>query len=69
MKYNEQTEEYTLDSGRIIYANKGLLSLHADGTVYDGYDSMVGRADIFTMEEKREIADEMIRRWSAWRND
>lgn len=71
--------EYELSSGRRFYANGGILGLGPgdDETVSEGYDGDVedpdggvrfgnGLEGRFTPDEKREIAEEMMRRWAKW---
>ena len=76
MRYEADT--YVLSSGRMFYANNGILGLGPDGRLSEGYDGMMEHEDgsvignfgpefRFTTEERAEIADEMIRRWTAWK--
>jgi hypothetical protein len=67
MKYDGGSN-YTLSTGREVYAFSGIFGLApGDSTLYYGYDSTCDEADDFTPEERAEIADEMIRRWQAWK--
>jgi hypothetical protein len=79
MKINAEHDCYTLESsGRDFFANLGILGMSPELEISDGYD---GNASIlehrgwwdthdsppeFNDPEKREIALEMIRRWSLW---
>lgn len=72
MRYDDDRNEYVLDSGRRFYAHGGVLGL-GNGAVVDddelleGWDGHVTEySHPFTPEERREIAAEMIRRWEAW---
>jgi hypothetical protein len=74
---------YVLESGRRVYSNRGILGIDPLGEVFEGYDGGVvtdGRdLDIattpdewrelaaWTPEERAEVADEMIRRWTAFK--
>lgn len=77
MIYDETTHHYVLTSGRRFYANGGILGLGLDGDeLSEGYDGTVGidgwydydgmKPQDFTPEERQEIADMMIQRWTAW---
>jgi hypothetical protein len=85
MIFNARENMYTLSSGRIFYANRGILGLglEARGELSSGYDDAVivdGRfaevADTddeardlaaWTPAERAEVADEMIRRWTVFK--
>ena len=71
MIYDDDGGVYVLTSGRIFAANIGILGLgpELDAIMHDGYD---GRCENYlepalTPDERREIADEMIRRWNQWK--
>lgn len=77
MTFNDETERYTLSTGKTFYANNGILGLSIEGDgLYEGYDSGVhvdetsppGPVDEqqFTPREKQEIAIVMIKRWQRW---
>ena len=59
---------YRLASNRTFYAYDGIVSVHPGGHLTEGYDSRVSEFhdEPLTFEERREIADEMIARWSKW---
>ncbi len=69
-------DQVTLSGGRTFYANRGLLSLSEDGTVFEGYDGSIrfldddlrsdGDEKPWTPEERKEISDFMVARWTAW---
>lgn len=49
-------------------ANKHILGLSPseDLTLFDGYDGVVGTAEDYTAEERKEIAEFMIGLWQTW---
>lgn len=61
-----------LSTGKEVYANGDIFGLTKDGGLTEGYDSRYYEDADDTLslnpEERREIADEMIRRWLAWRD-
>jgi hypothetical protein len=65
---------YTLDTGRNLRANQGLLCPTDEGLLAEGYDGTVdagwGEDDCdepaLTAAERTEIAAYMIRRWQEW---
>ncbi len=70
---------FTLSNGVEFRANHGLLCPEIDslaeftnalGEGYDGHVSIIGDdwERSFTADERREIADYMIARWTAWRD-
>lgn len=64
-----QTEDgYKLSTGKEFYANCGILGLAPDGDVTEGYDGTVAGRSEFTPDERREIADVMIKAWKEWGN-
>ena len=76
MKFDKRTDKYVLSSGRMFYANGGILGLGldidpnilsygADGAEWFG-DGVMSETPL-TADERAEIADEMIRRWQRWR--
>lgn len=79
MTFNEDTDEYTLSTGRTFYANNGVLGLGADEKApidglsegYDGGIDLVCEWDDefvpWTAEERAEVADAMIRSWEAFK--
>ncbi len=73
MTYDKHSNLYTLSSGRRVYANHGIFGLGHDGAGIDGalltegYDGPVFDADDWTPDERAEVADEMIRRWTAFK--
>ena len=66
MIWNGRRDEYTLSSGRTFYANGGVLGIGSDCEhVMEGWDGGA-RTDDWTPEERRELADEMKRRWERF---
>lgn len=69
MKLLPSGDSYELSSGKIVYANEGILGL-APGSndLFEGYDGwLADRNDPLTAEEKVEIADFMIAMWQKYR--
>jgi len=71
MKY--ENPYIVLSTGTRFYAHAGVVGVGegGKGTITTGYDDDTYDRDDsgdveFTAEERREIADEMIRRWEAW---
>jgi hypothetical protein len=58
---------YTLQTGKTIWANKGIIGLSPELDLYDGYDCLLWEPDNnpheLTSDELAEIADLMIERW------
>lgn len=77
---NDDHGNFTLSTGRTFCANRGLISV-GEGDfkpweLYAGYDNSLGTGEWddvrdepadFTDDEKREIADFMIERWTRFR--
>jgi hypothetical protein len=71
-------EHFRLDAtGRVIYANLGLLSVGGRGDrgigmgkgemgLYSGYDDYEDSKSAFTVEERRELADYAIALWQEF---
>lgn len=59
---------YVLSTGKVFRANAGAISLGPDNEILEGYDGPVEWDDT-TLEpsERREIAEYMIQRWTAYR--
>lgn len=55
-------------SGRRAEANRGLVSVDAAGRLYDGYDSSFVDEEKLTPQERTELADFMIARWTAFKS-
>ena len=54
-------------TGRKIDANRGIIGLAPDGSVFGGYDDIVFYYDDpITPEERRELAEYMIAQWAAF---
>jgi hypothetical protein len=78
LKYDADEEEYTFSSGRVGRANCGIIGIGPDLSLADGYDggfdmtpsrdSWHDDAQPLTPEERRELADYMIARWTACAN-
>lgn len=82
MRYDNETSEFVLATGRRFYASCGLLSISlesfgfdvcdgCDGTVsYRGSDKSADPADApWTPEERAEVADHMIALWQAFKEE
>ena len=64
---------YRLKSGREFYANRWILGLAPDDdSLFHGYDGEAwiyeshNYSQEFTPEERKEIAEYMVRMWRAW---
>lgn len=67
----------TFSSGRELHANRGIVGIAPDLTIYEGYDGGIAwppdldpdfpDEEAFTADDMRELADEMIARWTAFR--
>lgn len=72
MEFKE--DEYTLSTGKVFYANNGLIGIAKQENEIDisgGYDQMIDYGDReseFTQLERREIADFVIKLWNEWAN-
>lgn len=74
MEFDAERDEYTLSTGRRFYANCGILGINHELHVYDGYDGEFyaennlpdNYTEGWTAAERKEIADEMVRRWQRW---
>lgn len=60
-------EQLVLKSGKEIDANKDIIGLSPEGELYEGYDGYMDMGEIFSRQDKLDIADHMIRRWEAYR--
>jgi hypothetical protein len=77
MTFDQKSNEYTLSSGRTFYANCGYIGIGPGGSndrLPEGYDGTIdlvrGWDEDFvpwTPEERAELADEMIRLWTAFK--
>lgn len=66
----EPNDVMVLSTGRRLLAVWNVVGIGPDGTAYHGFDGELGEEGPgFTPEERQEIADEMIRRWSKWATD
>lgn len=69
MTYDEKSSEIVLSSGRRFYAFGDALSISSGEYDLVHYGSDGGEiASNWTPAERREVADEMIRRWTEWAN-
>ncbi len=74
MKYDDDTDDITLSSGEKFYAYGGVLGLPVtddeDGPMSLSHGSDGGVYDAkFNIQERREIADHMIKRWNKWADE
>lgn len=53
-------------NGIAMYANHGIVGIDADGAISEGYDGGISE-DELTHEQKVELADLMISRWTIFR--
>ena len=69
-------DEVIFSTGKVRYANNGIIGLGPDLEVSEGYDGgfwsaheseYKDEADILTPAERVELADYMIERWQAFR--
>lgn len=62
-----------LSTGKEIYANGDIFGLGRDGQITEGYDCIIDYGDYsdedsrLTDQERLEVCDAMILRWSAYR--
>lgn len=79
MKVKE--DGFVLSSGREVYANRGIIGINPELEISEGYDSGIhlgpsyelkdgqvvkAPGSIWTADEKREMADYMMRLWAAF---
>jgi hypothetical protein len=71
---NAQNGNIVLSSGKVIEASAGVIGLDHKGGVFHGYDGRLVDPDIdsedeplLTTDEKIELAELMIERWTAFR--
>ena len=66
-----------LSTGRRFYANNGIIGIDDDGNISEGYDGGIHTEGYewpdepeppWTPAERAELADEMIRRWEAFKH-
>ena len=70
MLEHRKQQQNKLSTGKEVYANMNIFDLTPDGQLTEGYDGFVyeDENDYFlSPAEKREIADEMIGRWKAYK--
>lgn len=75
MIYDVVHNSYTLTTGRRFYANRGIVGLGPQaGDLSSGYDDGIElerdwdpEFPPWTVAERRELADEMIRRWERFK--
>ena len=62
-------DEYRLSTGRVLYANRGIIGVNCDLDVFDGYDGHLDGAfmgsygEPLTEAEQAELCDFMIDVW------
>lgn len=75
MTYGPGSDHYFLASGRVVYANGGILGIDGDLNVHEGYDGGFGpsryaieqgQAEPFTVAEKQEVAAFVCALWQQW---
>jgi hypothetical protein len=74
MIYDVKQQTYTLTTGRRFYANGGIIGINEHGDISEGYDGGVElkrdwdeEFHAWTDDERAELADEMVRRWTRFR--
>ena len=65
VRFDEDTDELILRSGRRIYANCGILGINPVGQISGGYDEGLNGEE-FSEAERNEIASYMIGLWREW---
>jgi hypothetical protein len=76
MTYDRQQNTYTLSTGRRFYCNRGIVGIDLDGTqISEGSDGGIelerewdDQFQPWTPAERAELADELIRRWTAFKH-
>lgn len=66
MRFDEDTDEIELSTGRRFYAFGNTLGMGSEGVPSYGSDGLIEEDEPFTLAERCEIADEMIARWRLW---
>lgn len=69
MKWDDDKDEAILSTGRRVYVHGGTIGIDHVGNVSEGHDGSLepyGEVSQFTPDERREIAIEMVRRWTEW---
>lgn len=62
------TTGYMLSTGKTLTANAGAISLGPSNELLEGYDGHIEWDDVpLEPSERREIAEYMIQRWTAYR--
>lgn len=64
VEYNGH-DYYKLSSGKLIYANHGILGLSSECNLYEGYDGSFLH-ESWSREDRVEVAEMMIERWKKW---
>lgn len=68
MGYNERTSNFDLRSGGYLGPCAEFVGIDPESErIAIGYDGVEGYARDYTDEEREEIADEMIRRWTRFK--
>ena len=70
IKSDEHTEQNKIyfSTGKVIYANNGIVGISPDMEIFEGYDGSISDDYELSRMEKIELADLMIDRWSLFRD-
>ena len=63
-------DDVIFSTGRLAYANNGIIGIGPNMTIYDGYDGIFCldmESGDFTSTELVELADYMIEQWTKFR--
>jgi hypothetical protein len=75
MTYEKKENTATLSTGRRFYCNRGIVGINPEGReISEGYDGGIElerdwdeQFQPWTPAERAELADEMIRRWTVFK--
>jgi hypothetical protein len=76
MTYQKKENTYTLSTGRRFYSNRGIVGIDPEGReISEGYDGGIElvrdwdeQFQPWTPAERAELADDMIRRWTVFKD-
>jgi hypothetical protein len=61
-----QNDTILFSSGKILYANNGIVGIDPDLNLSEGYDGKIRQCQI-TSKESLELAEYMIKKWSEFK--
>ena len=68
MKWNKEERTLLFEStGRVEFANRGIVGMSPFGQVSEGYDGPF-KDDAFSCKERAELADYMISLWTTFKH-